>query len=133
MFTYFIIAQTNLFLTTTLRLSTTNCFNPYNAVGRADSCTLAGTEDITIYTSIVISFGLGIALSWLIASATARWRRGRGLILRPQIVRSENIERMRDARNNRAQGWRELWRASGEWLIVVILVFLLGIIWGGVR
>lgn len=83
--------------------------------------------------NIYLVFGLvsGGMLTWMYNSANARWRRGRGLRRVPAKVERENIERMWQAQSDKAQGCREMLRAIGEWSMVVVIVFLLGLFLGG--
>jgi hypothetical protein len=85
-------------------------------------------EQATLWSvSIVVS----VLLTWLVTSASMRWGRGRGLVRRPATVRMENTERLWQAKNQRAQGCREMLRALGQFLLAAILVFLLALLLGG--
>lgn len=68
-------------------------------------------------------FGCLVAYLWV--SAATRWRRGRGLFDKPSTVAVENEKRMREARSDRSQGWRELLRSMLEVLLAGLLVFLI--------
>lgn len=83
----------------------------------------------SITTAILIV--LSSLFTWQVTSASARWRRGRGLLRRPAVVETENMERMWRARTDRARGWREVLRAVGQWMVALVLVFVLAWLWGG--
>lgn len=80
------------------------------------------------HAQLITGLLFGVLTAWLIASASGRWRRGRGLLRTVDKVRSENSERLWQAKSDRAQGWRELLRAVGEWSVVGVIVFLLGVV-----
>ncbi len=88
-------------------------------------------SNILLPVNLLFGGLLGIVLMWLLKSATTRWRRGRGLIRTPRKVRIENERRLREARSDHAQGWRELGRAIGEWSVILTIVFLMGLVLAG--
>ena len=83
----------------------------------------------------IVTITGGVALSVLVTSqlmgAAMRWSRGRGLLRRPDIVESENQDRLWKAKADRARGWRELFRSVGQFAIVATLLVMLGMILGG--
>lgn len=79
----------------------------------------------------VVLVALAIILTWQVMGASARWRRGRGLLRRPVVVESENMERMWRAKSDRAQGLRELLRSIGQWMVAMVLIFVLVLLWSG--
>lgn len=72
------------------------------------------------------TIGLTALVTWLAAQSTERWRRGRGLLGAEARAERENIERLLRAKSDRAQGWRELWRAVVEFVIALTFAGLLG-------
>lgn len=80
---------------------------------------------------LMIGMFCGSLLTWIITSAYNRWRRGRGLRRVPTKVERENAERMWQAKNDQAQGCREMLRAMGEWSMVGVIIFLIGLFLGG--
>lgn len=80
---------------------------------------------------IVVVMILSVLITAQLLSAAMRWNRGRGLLRRPEVVEMENQERLWKARADRAKGRRELLRAVGQYVIVVALVGMLGVILGG--
>jgi len=86
-----------------------------------------------VVNNIYLTIGLfcGSLLTWIISSAYNRWKRGRGLRRVPQKVERENAERMWQAKSDQAQGCREMLRAVGEYSIVVVIIFFLGLFLGG--
>ena len=83
----------------------------------------------SITTAILIV--LSSLFTWQVTSASVRWRRGRGLLRRPAVVETENVERMWRARTDRARGWREVLRAVGQWMVALVLIFVLAWLWSG--
>jgi len=72
-----------------------------------------------------------IMVTWQWLRAVARWQRGRGLLTVPERIARENRERLSKARADRAQGWREVWRSLLEFLLVLVIVGLVGVVLGG--
>lgn len=81
---------------------------------------------------VIGTIGLTALATWLVSESTVRWRRGQGLLGAPARAERENQERLLKAKADRAQGWRELWRALGGLAIAVVLVGLLGFYLGAV-
>ncbi len=81
-------------------------------------------SNILLPVNLLFGGLLGIVLTWLLTSATTRWRRGRGLIRTPRKVRLENERRLREAHSDRAQGWRELGRALMQFALLLLVVGL---------
>lgn len=79
----------------------------------------------------LLSFAFGCLVAYLWVSATTRWRRARGLLDKPSRVAAENEKRMREARSDRSQGWRELLRSVLEAVLALVLVFLVVIVLAG--
>lgn len=49
----------------------------------------------------------------------------------PERIERENHDRLAKARADRAQGWREVWRSLLEFLLVLVIVGLVGVVLGG--
>lgn len=84
--------------------------------------------------SVLLIVGTAIIsalLTWLWTEATARWRRGRGLLTVPDRVERENFERLLKAKADRNQGWRELWRSLLEFTLAAVVVGLVCLLAGG--
>ena len=79
----------------------------------------------------LLSFAFGCLVAYLWVNATTRWRRARGLLDKPSRVAAENEKRMREARSDRSQGWRELLRSMLEVLLALLLVFLVVVLISG--
>jgi len=77
---------------------------------------------------LLSGFTFGSLLTWIISSATNRWKRGRGLRRVPTKVERENEERMWKAKNDQAQGCREMLRSVGEWSVGIMIIFVLGMV-----
>ena len=80
---------------------------------------------------VAVVMTLSVLITAQVMGAAMRWSRGRGLLRRPEIVEVENQERLWKAKADRARGWRELFRAAGQYVIVVVLIGMLGVILGG--
>lgn len=72
-----------------------------------------------------------MVVTWQWLRAVTRWQRGRGLLTVPERIERENRDRLAKARADRAQGWREVWRSLLEFLLVLVIVGLVGVVLGG--
>lgn len=87
------------------------------------------TLSIEVINNIYLIIGLafGGLLTVMITSANERWRRGRGLRRVPEKVERENVERIWKAKNDQAQGCREMLRAAGQITAAAVIIFFLGL------